>query len=199
MQVVKEMLTADGKESTAHPHRNLHFHFLESPARIHLNSDSDQIASLEVASQSNTVDHAGRQIQVATGETLDIPMQLLLKSVGYRGCGLPGAPFQQNHGTVPNTMGRVTSSDDGSVVPGLYATGWIRRGPQGIIGTNIMDAQQTANCLAGDIKKRKLASPPAGVDMQQILQVRAHFMLPQCSQHCSQGVFVWHENGSFGQ
>ena len=99
-------------------------------------------------------------------------MQLLLKSVGYRGCAMEGVPFDGKQGIVPNVMGRVTGSD-GSVVPGLYVTGWIRRGPQGIIGTNILDAGQTAGCVAEDLKHHT-AKPPAG-DLQEILQVRSSY------------------------
>jgi ferredoxin/flavodoxin---NADP+ reductase len=83
-----------------------------------------------------------------TGRYEDIPAQLVLRSVGYRGVALPGLPFDDERGVVPNEEGRVLR--DGAPAPGEYVAGWIKRGPTGVIGTNRPCAKQTAAALLGD-------------------------------------------------
>jgi ferredoxin/flavodoxin---NADP+ reductase len=82
-------------------------------------------------------------------EKVDIPAQLVLRSIGYRGSALAGVPFDERTGTVPNEAGRV--STEHGPVPGLYAVGWIKRGPTGVIGTNQLDARQTVDTLVDDL------------------------------------------------
>lgn len=163
------MVNAHDKLSTDSPPRTLHFHFLEKPCRILVDHSSAQIASLETETQVNTVNEHGHQVQKPDGGKQMHPMQLLLKSIGYRGTAMGGVPFDDVQGIVPNQMGRV-SDEDGSVIPGLYVTGWIKRGPQGIIGTNILDAEQTAQCVAEDLPVRTASRPRE--DIYTILKVR---------------------------
>ncbi|MDQ0779189.1 ferredoxin--NADP+ reductase [Streptomyces aurantiacus] len=83
-----------------------------------------------------------------TGRYEDIGAQLVLRSVGYRGVPLEGLPFDAGHGTVPHLAGRVLR--DGSVAPGEYVAGWIKRGPTGVIGTNRPCAKETVTSLLAD-------------------------------------------------
>ncbi|MGW1893692.1 FAD-dependent oxidoreductase [Streptomyces sp. NPDC002004] len=83
-----------------------------------------------------------------TGRYEDVAAQLVLRSVGYRGVPLAGLPFDERHGTVPHTAGRVLR--DGTVSPGEYVAGWIKRGPTGVIGTNRPDAKETVTSLLED-------------------------------------------------
>lgn len=83
-----------------------------------------------------------------TGEKTTFDCGLVLRSVGYRGLPLPGLPFGEKTGTVPNANGRVLDVDE--VILGLYVAGWIKRGPSGVIGTNKPDAQQTVAMLLED-------------------------------------------------
>ncbi|MEU9185601.1 FAD-dependent oxidoreductase [Streptomyces sp. NPDC048484] len=83
-----------------------------------------------------------------TGRYEDIEAQLVLRSVGYRGVPLEGLPFDADHGTVPHLAGRVLR--DGSVAPGEYVAGWIKRGPTGVIGTNRPCAKETVTSLLED-------------------------------------------------
>ena len=78
-------------------------------------------------------------------EPVDIPAQFVLRSIGYRGSRLADVPFDEHTGTVPNDAGRII--DAGGPVPGLYAVGWIKRGPTGVIGTNRPDAAETVSAL----------------------------------------------------
>lgn len=90
----------------------------------------------------------GRGGVTGTGQFEDIEAQLVLRSVGYRGVPLEGLPFDTGLGTVPHLAGRVLR--DGSVSPGEYVAGWIKRGPTGVIGTNRPCAKETVTSLLED-------------------------------------------------
>ena len=92
-----------------------------------------------------------------TGLLSSIDAQLVLRSIGYRGRPLPGTPFDQRSGVIPNRDGRVLRA--GAVVPGEYVAGWIKRGPTGVIGTNKGDARETVAALLADAP----SLPPAPV------------------------------------
>ena len=80
-----------------------------------------------------------------TGEREEIECGLVLRSIGYKGVGLEGIPFDAGRGLIPNESGRVIDPETGEQVPGHYAVGWIKRGPSGVIGTNKKDALDTVD------------------------------------------------------
>jgi ferredoxin--NADP+ reductase len=88
-----------------------------------------------------------------------IPCGLVLRSVGYRAVPLPGVPFDERSSVLPNDRGRVLGPD-GTPLPGVFAVGWIKRGPTGILGTNKRDAAETLACLAEDLSAGRLPAPP---------------------------------------
>ena len=88
-------------------------------------------------------------------ETIDCG--LVLRSVGYRAVPLPDVPFDDRSFVLPNERGRVIAPE-GDALPGVYAVGWIKRGPTGILGTNKRDAEETVTCLAEDLSA--LPAPP---------------------------------------
>ena len=90
----------------------------------------------------------GRQKAKGTGEKEEMACGLLFRSVGYHGVPTPGVPFDERAGVIPNQEGRVTESE--RVVPGLYAAGWIKRGPTGVIGTNKADSNETVRHILED-------------------------------------------------
>jgi ferredoxin--NADP+ reductase len=83
------------------------------------------------------------------GELDTIETGLILRSIGYYGSPVPGLPHDPQRGVVPNEAGRVLD-DSGAPVPGVYVTGWIKRGPRGVIGTNRVCAQETVAALWQD-------------------------------------------------
>ncbi len=85
---------------------------------------------------------------VGTGSTVDLPAQMVLRSVGYRVVPPAGLPLDPRTGTVPHDAGRVLA--DGAPLPGVYVAGWLKRGPTGIIGTNKPDATETVGSLLAD-------------------------------------------------
>ncbi len=95
------------------------------------------------------------------GSRFEVPADLVLRSIGYFGNPLPGVPFAD--GRIPNLEGRVTE-EDGSSRPGEYVTGWIKRGPSGLIGANRKDSAETVANLLADLAVaplRELADPDA--------------------------------------
>jgi ferredoxin--NADP+ reductase len=91
-----------------------------------------------------------------TGIRERIETGLVLRAVGYVGLPLPGVPFDERHGTLLNEGGRVLDADSREPVPGLYAAGWIKRGPSGVIGTNKKCAQETTSRLIEDFHAGRL-------------------------------------------
>ena len=104
------------------------------------------------------LDDQGRVI--GTGELESLPVQMMLRSVGYQSVPLPGVPFDERNYIVPNAEGRVLRPD-GQPLPGEYVAGWLKRGPTGVIGTNKSDAAQTVRALLAD-----LAGGPGPHDVQ---------------------------------
>jgi len=102
-----------------------------------------------------------------TGEFETIPVQLVLRSVGYRSVPLPGVPFDAATHTVPNEAGRVlrkgpddTYGGAGERAAGEYVAGWLKRGPTGVIGTNKSDAAETVRTLLADLAGRPTGDRP---------------------------------------
>ncbi len=91
--------------------------------------------------------------------TTTIDTGLVLRATGYRGAPIAGLPIAPETGVVPNEGGRVTSA--GAVVPGLYVTGWIKRGPRGVIGTNRLCARETVENLLADARAGTLPAVSA--------------------------------------
>jgi ferredoxin--NADP+ reductase len=128
-------------------HRHIHLHFHARPVEMR---GAERLESV-VVERTTVADDGSAH---GTGETYDLPAQLVVRSVGYRGVGLPGVPFDSRRNVIPNVEGRVTDAD-GARVEGLYVAGWIKRGPTGIIGTNKKDAGATVAALVEDLATRE--------------------------------------------
>lgn len=140
MAVLQE-LAAMGGDGAA---RTCHIRFFRGPVAIQGATRVEQVV-LEKTVLSGA---PFRTRAEGTGLVEAIPCGLVFRSVGYRGVALPGVPFDAARGIVPNDRGRVLQ--DGVPVPGLYVTGWIKRGPSGVIGTNKPDSYETAAALVED-------------------------------------------------
>jgi ferredoxin--NADP+ reductase len=146
--------------------RKLVLRFLVSPVEIR---GDGKVEEVEVVRNMLVDDGRGGLKAVATEEREVIPCGLVLRSVGYRGVALPGIPFDEDRGVIPNDDGRVLGPD-GSPVSGLYCAGWIKRGPSGVIGTNRKDASETAAHVLEDADAGLL---PAGEgDLAELLDAR---------------------------
>jgi ferredoxin/flavodoxin---NADP+ reductase len=96
-----------------------------------------------------------------TGDREELECGLLLRSVGYTGVGVEGVAFDERRGTILNADGRVLESEGGGPRAGHYTSGWIKRGPSGVIGTNKKCAQETVTHLLEDAEAGKLHEPEA--------------------------------------
>lgn len=140
-----------GRQPEGKPKRII-LRFCASPVEI---QGDGKVEKLVIAKNELTSD--GSRISAKdTGEREEIDCGLIFRSIGYRGVPMEGVPFDEDRGTISNDGGRVTEVDSGEQVPGLYAVGWIKRGPSGVIGTNKKDAQETADNLVADIAAGKL-------------------------------------------
>ena len=88
---------------------------------------------------------------VGTDHYEEIPVDFVFRAIGYRGIRRPGVPFEPRKGIVPNQKGRVIDPDSGQPVVGEYVTGWAKRGPSGVIGTNRKDSVETVNNMLADL------------------------------------------------
>ena len=134
----KETLPFDPNKKT------IHLLFFSSP--IEIIGESNQIK--KVTFEKNVlVGEAGKQKAQSSGEFFEIECDILLRSIGYKGVPFKGLPFDDRKGVIPNDKGQVIEMD-GTHVPDTYVTGWIKRGPSGVIGTNRSDSIETvATCL----------------------------------------------------
>jgi ferredoxin--NADP+ reductase len=94
----------------------------------------------------------------------------VLRSIGYKGIAIPEMPFDSGSGTIPNVAGRVVDGEQH--VTGEYVTGWIRRGPSGVIGTNKKDGQEAAGCVLADAEAGTLNEPANEDDIADLLAER---------------------------
>ena len=143
--------------------RRIHVRFLSRP--IELKGD-DRVRTVVVERTRLTPDGGAE----GTGETEEIPADLVVRSVGYRGTQLDSLPFDERRNVIPHDEGRVL--DGSSPVPGFYVAGWIKRGPTGIIGTNKKDAVATVASLLADRDAGRLPTPPRAGQFDALLAER---------------------------
>lgn len=132
--------------------RLLTIRFLVSPVEL-LADDAGRVRAMRIV-RNRLVEGKGGSLRAeATGHCEELPVGLVFRSVGYRGVALPGLPFDDKAGVVPNEKGRVG--------PGLYVAGWIKRGPSGVIGTNKPDAAETAEAMLAEVAAGGVPRPAA--------------------------------------
>ncbi|WP_166354727.1 FAD-dependent oxidoreductase [Phytoactinopolyspora limicola] len=135
--------------------RRIHFHFWRRPVRV---TGDTSVTGVELA--PTRPDTAG---------PAHLPAQLLVRAIGYHGTAIAGLPFDADSGTVPSADGRVVTRE--AVLAGVYVTGWLRRGPSGVIGTNRPDAAEVAASILADLPT---AAPTSGSpeDVEALLTTR---------------------------
>ncbi|MEA2348866.1 MAG: ferredoxin/flavodoxin---NADP+ reductase [Thermoleophilaceae bacterium] len=136
--------------------KRISLRFLLSPEEIRGNGRVEEI----VLARNELYRDGDGQIRAReTGEHETVPCGLVLRSIGYRGVPIEGVPFDEWKGTIPNDRGMVLNTESQEHIPGLYAVGWIKRGPSGVIGTNKRDAQETVAILLDELAEGRLPEP----------------------------------------
>ena len=128
------------------------FRFHRSPVEIL--GDDGRVVGLRL--ERTEADGSGLRM---TGETEDLLVDAVYSAVGYRSAALEGVPFDDDTSTIPHAEGRVLEAPGGQPIPGLFTTGWIKRGPSGVIGTNRSCASETVNELLSDLDAGLLPDP----------------------------------------
>ncbi|MEV0184240.1 FAD-dependent oxidoreductase [Streptomyces sp. NPDC050625] len=112
------------------------------------------------------------------GGTERIETSLVLRAIGYRGARVDGLPFDEVTATLPHEAGRVVDPERDEAVDGVYCSGWIKRGPRGIIGSNKQDAEETVDSILQDLGAGRLADPTGSAeDFEKLLRGRVEDLL----------------------
>ncbi|MEU0497593.1 FAD-dependent oxidoreductase [Mycobacterium sp. NPDC006124] len=130
--------------------RRIVFRFHTSPVEI----KGDGRVSSIVLGSNELVDEGGRLVAKDTGAREELPAQLVVRAVGYRGVPTPGLPFDERSATIPHSDGRVEGTKNS------YVVGWIKRGPSGVIGSNKKDSAATVETLLADLATADLGDEP---------------------------------------
>ncbi|HYO86940.1 MAG TPA: FAD-dependent oxidoreductase [Dermatophilaceae bacterium] len=146
------------------PHCRLHLRFWRRPVAL---VGTTAVTGLTL--ESTYLDEGGSVR--GTGRSETIPVQLVLRSIGYRGTPLVDLPFDTKRAVIPNDQGRVCDAD-GTTLPREYVVGWAKRGPTGVIGTNKSDAAQTVDKLVEDLVQRPAAGDVTRLDLDAALAAR---------------------------
>jgi len=142
--VIDKVLSQWRERPAGSASRRLHLHFHARPVEV-LGSLAEGVTGFRY--ERTVPDGAGGV--TGTGEFREVEIGALYRAVGYFGSPLDGIPFDPARGIIPNREGQVLDADD-HIVPGVYATGWIKRGPVGLIGHTKSDAMETVSHLVVD-------------------------------------------------
>lgn len=144
------------------PHK-LYIHFFESPVEI-LSEEGTDGQQHVTGLRTQRMEYDGAGGLRPTGETTDWKVGAVYSAVGYRSDALPGIPFDNVKNVISNVGGRVIESDNtedeaAETITGLYTTGWVRRGPVGLIGNTKGDANEAVANLLADAAEGKKFNP----------------------------------------
>ena len=156
MELLREFAARPARAS-ADAGRRIELRFLRSPVQIR---GTGKVEAVDVRrNEIVRADDGSLRARALDEDVETIGCGLVLRSVGYRAVPLPDVPFDDRSFVLPNERGRVRTPD-GEPLHGVYAVGWIKRGPTGILGTNKRDAEETVSSLADDLKAAALPQPP---------------------------------------
>lgn len=142
--------------------KRIHFHFATSPVAL---EGERRVEAMVVERNRLESDGRGDVRAVPSGERRHLDVGLVFRSVGYRGVPMAGLPFDERRGVIPNHLGRVTDAPESQApLAGLYVAGWIKRGPQGVIGTNKACAAETVTQLLADHAAGALRPVPGSAE-----------------------------------
>jgi ferredoxin--NADP+ reductase len=145
VMVIDRVLQSWRARETGQASRRLHLHFFAKPLEV-VGDENGHVAALRYERTEPDGEGGVR----GTGEIREVPIQALYRAVGYFGSPLEGIPFDKRHGVIPNREGQVLHKGDNERMNGVFATGWIKRGPVGLIGHTKSDAMETIKHVIND-------------------------------------------------
>lgn len=152
-----ELLEEYARRTPGGKRRRLIIRFLVSP--VELLGDDGRVRALRVVKNELHATPAGTLQARPTGQFEELEAGIIFRSVGYHGVPLPGVPFNDKWGVILNEQGRVLDPETRHHRVGEYTTGWIKRGPTGVIGTNKPDAAETVACMIEDLEEGAILNP----------------------------------------
>lgn len=162
-----EILQNYAAERSLGKSRKLYLRFLVSPVEL-IGDPSAKVARMRLVRNSLAPTDTGSLQAKATDQFEELPVGLVFRSVGYRGVPLAGVPFNDRWGVILNERGRVIDPETKQPRVGEYCTGWIKRGPTGVIGTNKPDSVETVARMTEDLSSGSIlnssSSDAAGVE-----------------------------------
>ncbi len=167
--VINRILTEWRGRETGSASRRVHLHFYSRPLEVvgTGKAGEDRVSALRY--ERTAPDGAGGV--VGTGEIRELEIDGLYRAIGYFGTPLAGIPFDEHRGVIPNRAGRAIDDDD-QLVHGVYVSGWIKRGPVGLIGATKSDAMETVQSLLGDQAEWWTPSQPSPDAVKAMLEGR---------------------------
>ena len=153
--------------------RQLTIRFLVSPVEL-IGDESGRVVKMRLVKNVLYKTDAGTLSPKATDQFEELLVGLVFRSVGYRGVPLPGVPFNDRWGVILNEKGRVIDPGTKQPLIGQYTSGWIKRGPSGVVGTNKPDSVETVMCMLEDLQAGSILNPtqPSGSDAEQLVKQR---------------------------
>ncbi len=168
-----ELMQALAQAQPSGKSKRLVIRFLVSPVEISGDADG-RVAGVRIVRNELYDAGDGRLRPRATDCFEDLPVGLVFRSVGYLGVPLPGVPFDEKKGTILNDTGRVLDPATRQPLTGVYAGGWIKRGPSGVIGTNKACSVETVGCMLEDLARGAVLAPaaPSAEAAEQLVRSR---------------------------
>ncbi|WP_223693943.1 FAD-dependent oxidoreductase [Leifsonia poae] len=167
VMVIDRVLQKWREREVGQASRRLHLHFYAKPLEI-VSDDEGAVAAIRYERTEPDGEGGVR----GTGDIREIPIQALYRAVGYFGSPLDEIPFDKKHGVIPNHEGQVLRKGDNERMYGVYATGWIKRGPVGLIGHTKSDAMETIKHVINDQGNWWVPADPSEESVENLLKSR---------------------------
>ena len=168
-----EILQGYAKRQPTGKPRKLVIRFLVSPTEL-IGDEQGHVAGMKLVRNQLYATEAGTLRPKPTDQFEELKVGLVFRSVGYRGVPLSDVPFNDRWGVILNEKGRVLDPDTKQPLVGQYTSGWIKRGPSGVVGTNKPDSVETVNCMLEDLRNGAYLHPaqPDERSVELLLQER---------------------------
>jgi ferredoxin--NADP+ reductase len=164
-----ELVAAHAKEAATPGHRSVQLRFFLSPKEI---VGEERVRAVRFDVNRAVEGPDGQVTFEPTGKIEEIPCGIVLRAIGYKVVPFPGVPYDEATSSIPHELGQVLKTAGGPAAPGLFVTGWAKRGPSGVIGTNKPDAAETVATLLAAAGRGALPAPVATGDVEELLASR---------------------------
>ncbi|MRG59611.1 pyridine nucleotide-disulfide oxidoreductase [Agromyces sp. CFH 90414] len=169
--VIDKVLQQWRQREVGQASRRLHLHFYAKPIEL-VDDGTGRVGAI----RWERTEPDGEGGVRGTGEIREQSVQAVYRAVGYFGSPLPGIPFDKKFGVIPNHEGQVLTRDkqtgEARQMYGVYATGWIKRGPVGLIGHTKSDAMETIKHVINDLGNWWNPESPSEESIVELLESR---------------------------